>query len=702
LSVQARYLFLHEVQGLVKHQTVYSSPPSVSSDKFPLHILEELTAAGFVKVQPAGSTASTDRVIACDGLYDFATRVHALRRLHLLDADQPSEFANYVEYSFFGSQLTQVLRGVLGTVGIEVFFQPEDYLERYVMHHPWPGWVARALGDPLAERILDVVREVDGPLPLAALPGRIDGSNPGEVRSVVDELIAHLALVEDMQPDTWELMVGFLPPVREELILASKPRQRPPLMVCERPNEVGPNGSMIVNDLRAVLLEVSSEPPRLRQDDTFFQKEIERFQAALEPTPAWFLKAMKWSDGGRLHHALGWARALQLAKNASFAKEIRVHITAKGQRWLSSGLAEQYAEVYDALSSVEARSDVISDRLGSLFPGLDPSNDLRHGDIRFLGESVTVLPLEQGKCPQHYWDARPEHHQALRKYLDRALAVLKPGVFYRLDSILAHLAFREHNPLNRGLTTDQVAVFWANRPVPPLAEQREEAGRLLIDAFVSRRLIPLGCVRAALDSEGRLCIAREPRYDAYFGRKVPRADMAPTSEVAERVVVQADFSVMIIGLNTAPAAELVPFCERTTRRGGQGAMVLEITRDSVVKAVRNGLQPAEIVARLERHAGNEVPANVLRDVREWSSWVRQVTASTLTVLRCPDRDTADRVMAALTRQAERVNDTVVAIDRNKLRAAECKKLEGRGVIVQRGSEAHDGKSKVRKKRQSAN
>ena len=168
------------------------------------------------------------------------------------------------------------------------------------------------------------------------------------------------------------------------------------------------------------------------------------------------------------------------------------------------------------------------------------------------------------------------------------------------------------------------------------------------------------------------------------------AELAPTSEVAARVVVQPDFSVIVIGLNPAPAAELAPFCERTTRGGSPGALVLKITRDSVVKAVSNGLKPAEIVARLKRHASNEVPANVLREVQDWSNWVRQVTTSTLTVLRCPDRDTADRVMGALKRQAERVNETLVAIDQKKLTTTERNKLRGHGIIVQGVSEAQGG------------
>jgi soluble cytochrome b562 len=698
LSVQARYFFLHVVKGPVKKQAVPSQPPSVSADRFPPHVLEELAAAGFVEVQPARSRAFTDRVIACDGLYDFALRLRTFRRLHLLAADQPSEFENYVDHAFFGSQLIGVLSGVLRTVEIEDFVRLDEALQRYVMHHRWPGWVARALKEPLAERILDVVREAKGPIPLAELPGRLEGSKLDEVRSAVDKLVAHLALVEDLKPETWELMVGFLPAVREELIRVSQPRERPPLLVCERPKEVGPDGSVIINDLRTVLLEVASEPPRLRQDRTLFHKEIERFQAPLEPLAAWLLKALKWSDDGRLNQALAWANALQLVKEVSEGKQHRLHLTSKGHQWLSSRLEVQYAGIYGLLTTFAARNDVYASHFGLFFSGLDPFSNLGPGDMRFLGEHVTVLRVENGKRPPYCWGAKPEDHQALRTYLDRTLAVLKPGVFYRLDSVELHLVLGEHNPLNRGLAPDQVVVFWANRPVPPLEEQREEAGRLLLDGFVRRRLIPLGCVRAAVDDEGRICIAREPRYDAYFGREVARADWAPTSEVAARVVVQPDFSVIVIGLNPAPAAELAPFCERTAPGGGQGAMVLKITRESVVKAVSQGLKPAEIVARLQRHASNEVPANVLRKVQDWSSWVCRVTSSTLTVLRCPDRDTADRVMAALKRQAERINDTLVAIDQKKLTATERNKLRSHGIIVQGDSEAREGKSKVRRKR----
>ena len=60
---------------------------------------------------------------------------------------------------------------------------------------------------------------------------------------------------------------------------------------------------------------------------------------------------------------------------------------------------------------------------------------------------------------------------------------------------------------------------------------------------------------------------------------------------------------------------------------------------------------------------------------------------TMTVLRCGDPDTADRVMAVLRRQAERLSETMVAIDQAKLTASEREKLLGQGIIVQADSDA---------------
>jgi len=686
LAAQARKAFLDDVKGPVRGQGGRPTvQPSVAVEKFPARVLEELVAAGFVVAKATRPKGPADKVLAVEGAYDFAIRARALRKYHLLAADPPGEFQRYVDYAYYNGEVFQVLARVLQSAGIDDLADVGEMVKRYVGHHRWPGWVVKFVKGPLAGRIVEAVRAAGGPVPIADLLHRLDAPAV-EARPVLDKLVAHLALVEDLDPETNDLVVGLLPAVRAELERLDQPRELPPLLAVATPREAGPEDSVVVDDLRAFLLEVAGEPPRVRQDHAVFHKDTDRFLETFAALPIWLAEILGWPPEGRLKQALHWAHDLKLVKEQAEGKQVRLHLTPRGNSWLTGNLDDQHAELYRFLRGPAARDDLVFydlDGLDIASPSLGFITGYGPGDTSFLGVSVMAVKAAKGKPRPYYWDVKPADYQPLREAVDRALAGLPLDVFHRLDSVVAHLAFGAASPLLLGLDPDQVAVYWGGRPVPPLEERREEAGRLMLDAFLRRRLIPLGGVRAAIDAEGMLCIARAPRLDAYFGRAVaPSAGAGAGAAPAEsQVIVQPDFSVIVVGPNPAPAAELAPFCERTTRGGGQGALVLKLTRESVVKAVAHGLKPAEVVARLERLATKGVPANVLSDVRGWCGWVRRVQPATLTVLRCPDRDTADRVVAALRKQAERVGDTLVAIDRKKLGTAERNKLRDHGIVV---------------------
>src|SRR5262249_28782637 len=153
----------------------------------------------------------------------------------------------------------------------------------------------------------------------------------------------------------------------------------------------------------------------------------------------------------RLGQAVAWAGALELVKEVSEGNQTRLEITSKGQRWLSSHVDEQYKKIYDLLRNPAARSDLYSLDRRFFDHGWDWFSSTETTDMRFLGTNVAVLKVKKGRHHPSYWDAKPEDYQALRQSLDQAFSVLKPGVFYRLDQVGAHLVFREHNPLNLGL-----------------------------------------------------------------------------------------------------------------------------------------------------------------------------------------------------------------------------------------------------------
>jgi hypothetical protein len=148
--------------------------------------------------------------------------------------------------------------------------------------------------------------------------------------------------------------------------------------------------------------------------------------------------------------------------------------------------------------------------------------------------------------------------------------------------------------------------------------------------------------------------------------------------------------VIIIGLNPAPAADLLPFCERVRGRASMGSLTFRITRESVLKGLAAGLPPDQVLARLEKHASTPLPKNVATEVRDWCNWVRRVAPSQATLLRCPDRAAADRVAGALGKHGERLSDTVVALAPDALNAALRQKLQGQGILL-------DGESRRRKK-----
>ncbi|MGC8639455.1 MAG: helicase-associated domain-containing protein [Isosphaeraceae bacterium] len=680
LSPEARFAFLNQVRGPVKNLGRARMQPSIKKNHLGPGVLEELLAAGFVELGSSRMIGPQDRVFAVEGTVDFAIRIRALARYHLLDPDQPSLLEKFVAYVSLQYEATTSLNGVVRKAGLNEYLDIERIVRQYVVGHRWPDWVALYLKEPTAQRILKVLGEADKPIRSKELPARLPDVSPDILTCTLNSLLGYLAVFEDLEPGTLEIVVGLLPSVRKSMAKALLPRQRPELVVDDSPVEVGPETSIIVDDLRAFLLEVASEPPRLRRDYGIFQKETDRFLEALDVLPAWLMKALDLTQSKRLDHAFSWARALNMVGIKHHATGAWLEIMSEGNRWLAASLAKQYERVYRVLREFSAAEQSSSRDYHDLLLWLPSPYGYLRADEGFLGTDVVVLPAERMKT-RTYHNAEPSDYEALRTSLYRSLSILSPGNFCRLDSVIHHIAFESHNPLLLGPGEKGVLIYQSGRLLPPFAEEREQAARDLLTNFVHKRLIPLGCLQAAVDQEKRLLVAKLPQFDVYFGRAPASTVAAGRHSDKSRVVVQPDYSIIVIGFNPAPAAELAPFCDREKRGGTHGALTLKLTRESVLRAVTHGMEPNEIVKRLQRQASNEVPANVLRQVTDWASWVRRVQASPVTMVRCPDAETADRVLAALKRQAERLNDTTVAVSLAKLTSVERNKLKEHGVIL---------------------
>ncbi|WP_435021106.1 helicase-associated domain-containing protein [Tundrisphaera sp. TA3] len=628
-------------------------------------ILAELVEAGFAEVEKAAGKKGPKAYVPTH-LNDFTVRIRTIHRYHLLGPDDRAMLAQYCRYVFQSNGELSIAR-VLARAKVDDPCRLDAAIERYVASARWPEWAAEATELPLAQPLVQALIKAPGPIRLADLPRKVPGP-AAAVEAALAGMIDRVAAFEDLDPESFDIVVGLLPVVRERIEAARKPRSRPPLVAVEKPRGLGPPSGLLANDLRVFLLELVGQPPRLRQDGELFSKEEPRFLEAFPAWPDWLVAASRLDPPARLGQAHDWAEALKFVEKDNEEDRTRLLLSAKGRDWLAADLEAQYAAIYEFLRAVPNRRD-------SYYYYEDETS----GDALFLGIRAMVATSRVSRYPSYSYDLKATDRQALRESLSRSLTALPVGRYVTLESVLAHLTFREHNPLVLGRKDpSDLTILVNDARIPQIEDRIENAGQVLLSSFLLRRLVLCDALAVAIDDEGLLCVARLPRLDGYFGRKY-KAEKAGKAD--GKVIVQPDFSIVVIGLDPAPAVELAPFCDRAQGQAGQGAMIFKLTRESVIRAVAQGMKGAEIVARLNRHASVAVPANVLSEVREWADWTRRVNVRPMTVVRCPDPETVARVVAALGRNAEKLGDTLVGLASAKLSSADRAKLTAQGIII---------------------
>jgi hypothetical protein len=626
-------------------------PPAVPRRLLPPEALAELTTAGLVAEQANG------QVGLAPGAGDFAARVQVAATHDLLGTADRRELANYLVRCFRTFDLGAVLGRVLDRVGIAGAVSRGDRAEPCVTQPHWPDWVATYLGGPTPRAVLAAVEAAGGRLPLAELVARVPGHAPEAVRAALDGLVNHLALFEGLAAPSLDLEVGLLPAVIAERERAGRPGQQRPLPPAEPVGAPTPAEGTLVLNLRAALLELAASPARLKRGGELFAKELPRFEAGLAPLPEWFRELYGLTAEARLGHTLRWARTCRLVEERSEEGQW-LTLTDEGRRWLILSGEEQHSFLFDFLREPGSPSAQTTD------------------DGWFLASGVTAVREPGGRSAVVYYRSplSPAQRQPLRDATYAAFAALPVGRFVARDDFVARAA---EGPLLG--EAQEVTVRVDGRLLPPFANALREAADYLLRRLLDNRLVPFGCVQLARDDKGNLLISRLLRLDAYFGKSAGRP-AAP--EPATRVVVQPDFSVVIIGRDGAAAAELAPFCERAGGAAGSGSLTYRLTKSALVRALAAGLPAEEVLARLERHASGPLPANVAREVRDWCGWVRPVKTEAAVVLRCPDADSAQRARAALGPRAEVVGETIVLWPGGRLSAGEQRQLLGQGILIE--------------------
>ena len=151
-----------------------------------------------------------------------------------------------------------------------------------------------------------------------------------------------------------------------------------------------------------------------------------------------------------------------------------------------------------------------------------------------------------------------------------------------------------------------------------------------------------------------------------------------------QVVVQPNFEIVFLSPSPHSAAQLAPVAQR--RGTGEIGTIFEITRSSILDAAASGMEEHEIVRLLENASTHDLPTNVRRQIETWCAQLRRVRQRYLTIIECPDRQTARRVLEVLGRTARPLTDTLVELEREALTQSQRNKLAEAGISMEMPSQ----------------
>jgi hypothetical protein len=463
--------------------------------------------------------------------------------------------------------------------------------------------------------------------------------------------------------------------------LTTPPPPPPPAppAVGVMPAEFASDAGWLIPDLRSLLLELAACPARLKANnqEELFVKEIDRIGATLVPMP-------EWACPIRLYTAANYERVTDAQRVASLNKLVTpskkaatrtLNLARAGQEWLQLDLEEQYRTLYEMLWDTK-------------FDHYYGSGNLIY---RLFESTAFSIVRQPGVRLHHYHQASRTELQPFIVAVRKLLEPLTIGTYLRITEFTKHVTTSAQNPflLGRHFTEVRLVSYsqflsYSAAGNSQVYEDFQLKCQEVLPGLIADQFARYGVVQLARDASGQVCFTPTIRWQRFFDPKAALLGAAPTtfsSAAATKVIVQPDFSVMIIGLNPAPAADLAPFCERGQANVGQGALVYKITRPAIVQARRQGLSYNEIIKRLTKHASTPVPPNVLSELKTWCDWVRTVNVAPVMVIRCADAATADRALGALGKRGERLSPTMVALKDGTLGSAERKKLQDQGILV---------------------
>ena len=430
------------------------------------------------------------------------------------------------------------------------------------------------------------------------------------------------------------------------------------------------------------LLVVASEPVRLRTTDhSIFVKAQREIEASLLPLPPQLTGSadVEWPPAQRVRdaRALAVARGL-LVEAGTRGGTLRLELTDPGRDWLALPPHERLALLLDPMRAPAspARED----------EGDATSADA--GDGGFAYRPWYLAPVEAGGfLPAIHLDLGPTVDAA--RVIARAMRLLDGHGALPRAAFLRHLT-ESTSPFRDPAVLDHVRRLhpWH----PPTQEELEDEWGGALAHFLWLRLVCFGGVRTGWTANHVTTVELTDigRYMLRLRDDLPRAE---DGSPAHPVRVQPDFEVVFL----APSPPLEAAFVRIAERRGTGVGVLfRITRPSIHAAARAGLSLDEVLATLRDSSSTALPRNVEHEVRAWFAECRRLPLEPTLVLRCPDEDTAARILSAAGRRVELVNPTTLLLLDPAKRAEVVRLCKKAGLFLE-GGEPEKPEKKARRR-----
>jgi len=282
------------------------------------------------------------------------------------------------------------------------------------------------------------------------------------------------------------------------------------------------------------------------------------------------------------------------------------------------------------------------------------------------------------------WMASHISITAARDALTQALRECDPGVWYDLPSLLQTIqgdnpfVLRPNQRFNSQggfKMTDEVHAHW-----------NDTDGEVLC-GMLSSTLYELGIVSLGYDLDtlptSRNLVNPDAIMLTELGAEVLKNDFGHAYVAADKaLILQPSFEILLLEPHMPALYWLVRFAQ--VERLGRSSR-FKLTRETLLRAISEGLTLDEIIDFLKRHSQIELAQNVIYTLHDWARQYKETRVSTVVLVEVDDESLADELItSAKLRELglRRVGPLALVVPEGKVMRSVRKAIERAGYATQ--------------------